>query len=48
MPCITGLAQATVRSDATMDSQYVKKVKFINGLKIIILKVSQVFGKGGN
>jgi lipopolysaccharide/colanic/teichoic acid biosynthesis glycosyltransferase len=53
-PGITGLAQATLRSEATMeqrkmmDLQYVKDVSILTDMKIILMTVKQVFGRGGN
>ena len=53
-PGITGLAQATLRSQATvqerkaMDLQYVKKKSFFLDLKIIMMTLQQVILKGGN
>ncbi len=51
-PGITGLAQATVRSAATMeqrkalDLEYVQKASFWFDLKIMLLTIRQVLGKG--
>lgn len=53
-PGITGLAQATVRSDGTMeetkylDLYYVKNISMMLDIKIILLTVRQVLFKGGN
>lgn len=53
-PGITGLAQATLRSEATveqrkiMDLEYVREISLINDLKIILKTVDQVLMKGGN
>ena len=53
-PGITGLAQATLRSQATieerksMDLQYVKNKSFLFDLKIILMTLKQVIIKGGN
>ena len=53
-PGITGLAQATLRSQATieerkrMDLEYVKNKSFLLDLKILILTVKQILTKGGN
>jgi lipopolysaccharide/colanic/teichoic acid biosynthesis glycosyltransferase len=53
-PGITGLAQATFRSDATeeqrknMDFYYIKHQSFFYDLYIIFLTFKQIFGKGGN
>lgn len=53
-PGITGLAQATLRSDATpeqrktMDLEYAGQVSFWLDMKIILLTFRQVFGRGGN
>ncbi len=53
-PGITGLAQATLRSQATieerksMDLQYVKNKSFLFDLKIILLTLKQIITKGGN
>ncbi len=52
-PGITGLAQATLRSDATqlerwmLDRKYVENFSFFLDIKIILLTVKQVFSKGG-
>jgi lipopolysaccharide/colanic/teichoic acid biosynthesis glycosyltransferase len=51
-PGITGLAQATVRSAATqaertaLDLEYVRKASFWFDMKILLLTVRQVLGKG--
>ena len=51
-PGITGLAQATVRSDAkpgerkSLDLQYVRNSSLIFDLKIILLTVKQLVGRG--
>lgn len=53
-PGITGLAQATLRSQATieerksMDLQYVKDRTFLLDLKIITMTLKQIITKGGN
>lgn len=53
-PGLTGLAQATLRSDATpeqrktMDLAYVRQVSVLLDMKIILLTFRQVFGRGGN
>ena len=53
-PGITGLAQATLRSQATieerksMDLQYVKNKSFLLDLKIILITLKQIITKGGN
>lgn len=53
-PGITGLAQATQRSEATaeerdtLDLDYVDQVSVLFDLKIIILTIVQVITKGGN
>ena len=53
-PGITGLAQATLRSQATieerkcMDLQYVKNRTFLLDLKIITMTLKQIITKGGN
>lgn len=53
-PGITGLAQATVRSDATheqrtlLDLQYVREHSFMLDMKIILMTVQQIIKKGGN
>lgn len=53
-PGITGLAQATLRSNASekertaLDLEYVSKSSFIFDLKIILLTIKQVILKGGN
>jgi lipopolysaccharide/colanic/teichoic acid biosynthesis glycosyltransferase len=53
-PGITGLAQATLRSQATweqrflLDSKYVEKCGIFFDLYIILLTVKQVVFKGGN
>lgn len=52
-PGITGLAQATVRSDAgpgqrlQLDLEYVGKQSFLFDLRIILMTVCQVFSRGG-
>ena len=54
LPGITGLAQATLRSNATpeerlnLDLNYIQKFSFLFDLKIIVLTVKQVLFKGGN
>lgn len=53
-PGITGLAQATLRSDATasqrkaMDLEYVRNHSFFSDLKIILMTIEQIVKKGGN
>lgn len=53
-PGITGLAQATLRSQATaeqrtsLDLQYVRNASIMLDLKVILLTLRQVFGRGGN
>ncbi|EIV1854950.1 sugar transferase [Vibrio vulnificus] len=53
-PGITGLAQATVRSNTTpeertrLDLEYVNNHNFYLDLKIIAMTVKQVISKGGN
>lgn len=53
-PGITGLAQATLRSEATveqrkqLDLRYACEASILLDVKIIILTFKQVFGKGGN
>lgn len=53
-PGITGLAQATLRSDATpeqrksMDLEYAGQASVLLDMKIILLTFRQVFGRGGN
>ncbi|EGR3179451.1 sugar transferase, partial [Vibrio parahaemolyticus] len=53
-PGITGLAQATVRSNTTpeertrLDLEYVKTHSIYLDLKIIAMTVKQVIRKGGN
>lgn len=53
-PGITGLAQATLRSEATieqrklLDLHYAREFSLLLDAKIIILTFKQVFGKGGN
>lgn len=53
-PGVTGLAQATVRSNATpeqrtrLDLEYVDKMSFLFDLQIIAMTVRQVVFKGGN
>lgn len=52
-PGITGLAQATLRSAATyeertrLDLEYVDKSWFLYDIKIILMTMAQIFGKGG-
>lgn len=52
-PGITGLAQATVRSQATaaertkLDLEYVDEVSFWFDVKILLMTLKQVMGKGG-
>jgi len=51
-PGITGLAQATLRSAATpaqrlaLDLEYVERASLLFDLKILLLTVRQVLGKG--
>jgi lipopolysaccharide/colanic/teichoic acid biosynthesis glycosyltransferase len=53
-PGITGLAQATLRSEATaeqrtsLDLQYVRNASIMLDLKVMLLTLRQVFGRGGN
>lgn len=53
-PGITGLAQATLRSEATeaerkrLDFEYVDHQSFLFDLKIIVMTVKQVLFRGGN
>jgi lipopolysaccharide/colanic/teichoic acid biosynthesis glycosyltransferase len=53
-PGITGLAQATMRSEATkeqrkvMDLEYVKNASLALDARIIIMTIKQVIFKGGN
>lgn len=53
-PGITGLAQATLRSNATpeerlrLDLEYVDRASFLFDMKILALTVRQVLTKGGN
>jgi lipopolysaccharide/colanic/teichoic acid biosynthesis glycosyltransferase len=53
-PGITGLAQATLRSDATtverkeLDLKYVHESSFLLDIKIIVLTIKQVVLRGGN
>ncbi len=53
-PGITGLAQATLRSEATveqrkaLDLRYARDASLALDFKIIALTFKQVFGKGGN
>ena len=53
-PGITGLAQATMRSDATeaerknLDFQYVEQQEFLFDMKIILMTIRQVLFRGGN
>lgn len=53
-PGITGLAQATLRSEATpeqrkaLDLRYAREASLALDLKIIALTFKQVLGKGGN
>ncbi len=53
-PGITGLAQATLRSEATveqrkqMDLRYAREASLALDLRIIALTFKQVLGKGGN
>lgn len=53
-PGITGLAQSTMRSEATteqrkaMDIEYVKNVSLALDARIVIMTIKQVIVKGGN
>lgn len=53
-PGITGLAQSTMRSEATaeqrkaMDLEYAKNVSLILDARIILMTIKQVIFKGGN
>lgn len=53
-PGITGLAQATLRSGAThqqrltLDLEYVQRKSFCFDLKVLVLTVRQVLGKGSH
>lgn len=53
-PGITGLAQATLRSAATveqrksLDLEYVNNISLVRDFKIILLTINQVIFKGGN
>lgn len=53
-PGITGLAQATLRSEATLDErkrldlEYAADPGLVRDLAIILMTFRQVFGKGGN
>lgn len=53
-PGITGLAQATLRSEATpeertaLDLEYVDKSSFVFDLQIMLMTVKQIVSKGGN
>lgn len=53
-PGITGLAQATLRSQATwsqrldLDLRYIEKASFTFDIKVILLTVKQVILRGGN
>jgi lipopolysaccharide/colanic/teichoic acid biosynthesis glycosyltransferase len=53
-PGITGLAQSTMRSDATteqrkaMDLEYAKNVSLALDVRIILMTIKQVIFKGGN
>jgi lipopolysaccharide/colanic/teichoic acid biosynthesis glycosyltransferase len=53
-PGITGLAQATLRSDATakqrlkLDLEYAKRPSFLTDLKILVLTARQIWLKGGH
>src|SRR5690606_34894805 len=53
-PGITGLTQATLRSNATpegrlrLDLEYVDRASFLLDMKILALTVRQVLTKGGN
>jgi lipopolysaccharide/colanic/teichoic acid biosynthesis glycosyltransferase len=54
LPGITGLAQATLRSNATwqqryeLDTEYVQRRSVAFDLKIILMTVKQIVTKGGN
>lgn len=53
-PGVTGLAQAILRSEATeaqrksLDLEYARHASIFLDIKIILMTVRQVFGKGGN
>jgi lipopolysaccharide/colanic/teichoic acid biosynthesis glycosyltransferase len=53
-PGITGLAQSTMRSDATkeqrkaLDLEYVKNASLALDFRIILMTIKQVIFKGGN
>jgi len=53
-PGITGLAQATARSLASpnqrleLDLEYVEKAGLLLDVKVLVLTIRQVFGKGGH
>jgi lipopolysaccharide/colanic/teichoic acid biosynthesis glycosyltransferase len=53
-PGITGLAQSTMRSEATkeqrkaMDLEYAKNVSLALDARIILMTIKQVILKGGN
>lgn len=53
-PGITGLAQATLRSEATdierknLDFQYIEQQKLLLDMKIILMTIRQVLFRGGN
>ena len=53
-PGLTGLAQATLRSDAVstqrlqLDLEYVRNANLITDIKIILMTVRQIITKGGN
>jgi len=51
-PGITGLAQATIRSDAKpdertrLDLKYIDNQSFIFDIKVLLMTIKQVFGRG--
>jgi lipopolysaccharide/colanic/teichoic acid biosynthesis glycosyltransferase len=53
-PGITGLAQATLRSEATveqrklLDLEYVNSISLVRDFQIILMTINQVIFKGGN
>lgn len=53
-PGLTGLAQATLRSNAVgnqrlmLDLEYVRNVNLVTDIKIILMTVRQIITKGGN
>ncbi|EPK4062881.1 sugar transferase, partial [Morganella morganii] len=54
LPGITGLAQASIRSDGTpeqrleLDLFYVNNMSFLFDMKIILMTIKQIIKKGGN